>query len=141
MLIFPAEAADSGCAGSFDNGNVKDLAADFVVVFLALLFGELNKSLIRDGFHEAIAQKIQRNAEGTNVLGIRNVLLNLGAGERGVGADRAVVHEIAAFNDLAAVIDRNLRILKLAIGPSTPNAQFTDLAGSSRSAILVARST
>ena len=58
LLVFPSETADAGLAGGFNDGNVEDLATDFVVL-LALVFGEVHESLIRDGFDESIAQNVQ----------------------------------------------------------------------------------
>src|SRR5947207_9682639 len=44
VLIFPAEAADPGLGGSLEDGNVEYLAANLVVVFLALVLSEINRS-------------------------------------------------------------------------------------------------
>src|SRR6202171_2174755 len=68
VLVFPAEAADPGLARSLKDGNGEYLAANLVVVFPALVLGKVNKSLIGGGFHEPLAEDVQRNAEGTNVL-------------------------------------------------------------------------
>ncbi len=54
MLILPTEAADSGLAGGFDHRDIKNLTADFVMAFLALLPGEVEESLIGNGFDETI---------------------------------------------------------------------------------------
>src|SRR5260370_19375661 len=42
LLIFPAEAADGGLAGSFDGGGLQHLAAGLVGGLLALLRGWVN---------------------------------------------------------------------------------------------------
>src|SRR3981189_1444180 len=91
VLGFPAEAAYPGLAGSLEAGSVDDLAANLFVVFLALVLGEINKSLIGDGFHESIAENVQRNAEGTNVLRIWNAFLNFRAGEGPLRANGGIV--------------------------------------------------
>src|SRR5438477_5206821 len=56
MLVLPTEAANGGLAEGLKNGNVEDLAANLFVVFLTLFLGEVHESLIRDGFHKAIAE-------------------------------------------------------------------------------------
>ena len=127
MLIFPAEAADSGLTGGFEDGNVEYLASNLVVVFPALILGEINKSLIGDGFDKSIAENVQRNTEGTNLLRIWNPFLNLRAGEGTVRANGAVVHQSAAFDDFSATSDGDLGVLKLAIGAGMADTQFADL--------------
>src|SRR5258708_28449594 len=138
MLVFPAETADSGLTRRLDDGNIKHLATNLVVTLLALLLGEVDKSLIRDGFHKAVAHKIQRNAEGANFLRIRHSFLNFRAGESGIRADGAVVHERASFDDLRSTSDGDFRILKFAIRATVSHAQFGDLARAPGSRILVA---
>src|SRR5258708_8178774 len=81
VLVLPAEAADPGLAESLEDGNVEHLAANLVVVFPALVLGEVNKSLIGDGLHESITENIKRNSEGTNVLRIWHARLNFRTGE------------------------------------------------------------
>src|SRR5260370_8442102 len=116
MLVFPAETADSGLTRRLDDGNIKHLATNLVVTLLALLLGEVDKSLIRDGFHKAVAHKIQRNAEGANFLRIRHSFLNFRAGESGIRADAAAVHNQASFDDPRSTTHRHFSILKF----STP---------------------
>src|SRR5437660_11999944 len=58
MLVLPTEAANGGLAEGLENGNVEDLTANLFVVFLTLFPGEVQESLIRDGFHKAIAEQI-----------------------------------------------------------------------------------
>src|SRR5260370_382176 len=140
-------AAVDCCAGgsggerlgeSLEDGNVEHVAANLVVVFPALVLGEVNKSLIGDGLHESITENIKRNSEGTNVLRIWNALLNFRAGEGSVRANGAVVHQGAALNDLGTAGDGNLGILELAAGTAVTDTQFRDLAGATGSGILMA---
>src|SRR5260370_27176186 len=98
VLVLPAETAKSGLTRRFDDGNIKRLAANLVVAFLALVLGEVDKSLIGDGFHKAIAEQVHRNAEGANLLGVRDAFLNFSAWEGGIRADGAVVDERATFD-------------------------------------------
>jgi len=56
VLIFPTEAADAHLSGSLHDGDVENLAADFLVRGFALLLGEIEKSLIGDGFDVAVSQ-------------------------------------------------------------------------------------
>ena len=57
LLILPAKTADGGVAWRLHDGNVKDLAANLVMAFVALLFREAHKSLVGHGFHKPIPQK------------------------------------------------------------------------------------
>src|SRR5229473_2348543 len=124
LLIFPAEAADGGLAGSFDDGNVQGLAADLVVVLLALLGGEVNESLIGDSFDKTIAQNIERYAESADCFDVREAFLNFRDGEGSVRTDGAVVHERATFEDLRSTSDGDFRILKFAIRATVSHALF-----------------
>src|SRR5690349_5369334 len=128
LLVFPAETADGGLAGSFNDGNVKHLTADFVMAFVALLFCQIHKRLIGHGFYKAVSQNIGSDSEGANVLRIRHALLNLRRGKRGIGANGAVVYERAALDDLRASSDGNIRIFKLAAGAAMADAQLRNLA-------------
>jgi hypothetical protein len=103
VLIFPAEAADSGMARSFDNGNVENLAANLVSALRALFLGEIYEGLVGESFDEAVAEKIERDAEGANIFGVRGMLLDFGAGERAAGADGAVIDQGTALDDFRAV--------------------------------------
>src|SRR5216684_1282839 len=137
VLVFPAETADSGLTGCFQDGNVEYLAANLVVVLPALVLGEVNKGPIGDSFHEPIAENVQRDAEGTNLLRIWNAFLNLRAGEGRVRADGAVVHQGAVLDDFGAAGDGDLGALKFATGAAVTDAQFRNLAGAAGRGILV----
>ncbi len=110
------------------------------MILLALLLGEIDKSLIGNGLHESIAQKIQRNAEGANLFRVRHALLNFRAGEGAVRADGAVVHQGTAFDNLGSAGDGDFGILKFAVGAAMTSAQFIDLAGAAGGGILMALS-
>src|SRR5260370_27785657 len=110
LLIFPAEAADGGLAGSFDDGNMQGLATDLVVVLLALLGGEVNESLIGDSFDKTVAQNIERYAESAEFFGVWDAVLNFRAGEASVRTDSAVVHKLAPFTDPAPPTHRTLEL-------------------------------
>src|SRR5216684_3984244 len=137
VLVFPAETADAGLTRCFQDGNVEYLAANLVAVFPALVLGEVNKGPIGDSFHESIAENVQRNAEGANILRIWNAFLNLRAGEGRVRADGAVVHQGAVLDDFGAAGDGDLGALKFATGAAVTDAQFRNLAGAAGRGILV----
>src|SRR6266702_3670306 len=137
LLVFPPETADAGLAGGFNDGNVEDLATDFVVL-LALVFGEVHEGLIRDRFHKSIAQKVQRYAECSDRFRIRDALLNFRSGKSGIGADGTIVHERAALDDFRAASDENLRVHELTVGSRMSHPQFGHLAGAAGSGVLVA---
>ena len=138
MLVFPAEASDSGVAWGFDDGDIEDLAANFMTALLALVLGEIDKSLVRNGFDEAVTEKIEGDAEGPNLFAVGNMLLNFGAGEGAAGADGAVVNQGAAFDDFRAVVNGNFRVLKVAVEVTMTYAQFGHLAGAAGDGALVA---
>src|SRR5246127_5186528 len=54
LLVLPPEAPDGGLAGRFNDRNVKDLAANLMVAFVALLFRKVYKSLIRDRLDKSV---------------------------------------------------------------------------------------
>src|SRR5216684_3968214 len=137
LLIFPAEAADGGLAGSFDDGNMQGLATDLVVVLLALLGGEVNESLIGDSFDKTVAQNIERYAESADFFGVWDAFLNFRAGEGSIRTDGAVVHERATFDDLRSASNGDIGIYELAMGAAVAHAKFADLAGAARGGILV----
>src|SRR5260370_3132405 len=138
MLVFPAEAADSGLAWRFDDGNVEDLAANLVVAFLTLFPGKVGESLVRDGFDKSIAEHVQRNAKGGNFHWVRYSFLNLRAGKGGIGTDRPIIHQRTVLDDFRSARDGYLWIHELAVGSTMADAQFRHLAGAAGSGILVA---
>src|SRR5438477_8992717 len=138
MLVLPAEAANGGLARGLENGNVEDLTANLLVVFLTLFPGEVHESLIRDRFHKAIAQEVQRNAECANFLRVRHALLNFRGGEGAVWANGAVVHQCAALDDFRPASNGYIWVYELAVGATMADAQFGDLAGAAGSGILMA---
>src|SRR5260370_2184 len=123
VLVFPAETADSGLTRRFDDGNIKHLATNLVVAFLALVLGEVDKSLIGDGFHKSIAENVEGNAEGANLFRVRNALLNFGAGEGGIRANGAVVDERATFDDFGSTSNGDFAIYELPVRTAVTNAQ------------------
>src|SRR6476646_1127585 len=138
LLIFPAKAAYAGLAGGFDDGNVKSLAANSSVVFLALILREIEESLIGQGFDKPITQNIERDAEGSDFFGIRDVLLDFGTWESAAGTDGSIVDERAVLDDFGAVVDGDFRIPKHAMGIEVADTQFGNLAGAASGGILVA---
>src|SRR5260370_4948746 len=138
MLVFPAEAADSGLAWRFDDGNVEDLAANLVVAFLTLFPGKVGESLVRDGFDKSIAEHVQRNAKGANFLRVRHTFLNFRAGKGGIGTDRSFIHQRTVLYDFRSARVGYLWIDELAVGSTMADAQFRHLAGAAGSGILVA---
>ena len=129
LLVLPAETANAGLARGLEDGNVEDLAADLLLAFLTLLPGEVHESLIRDGFHKAIAQKIQRNAESADFFRVRHAFLDFRAGERAVRTNGAVVHQSAALDDFCSASNWYVWIDELAFGSTMADAQFGNLAG------------
>src|SRR2546428_13773037 len=115
MLVFPAEPPDSRLSGGFDDRNVKHLAADLAVGAHALLPGKVNQSLVGNGFHKAITQKIHREAESTDSLSIGNALLNLRVRESRIRAVGAFIHKGSAGADFCSASDRDVWIMETPI--------------------------
>ena len=129
MLVFPAKATHAHLAGRFYDGNVENLAADFAVRRLALLFCEIDKSLISDGFDVAVTQYAEREAKRADRFGFGNALLDFFVGEGDVGANRAVVNERAAGNGFGSVGDGNFGSPETSVRPIVTDAQFRNLRG------------
>ncbi len=138
MLILPAEAANAGRAGDFDDGNVEGLAADFAMVLLALILREIEEGLVGNSLDKSVAENIHRNAESPDILGVGHVLLDFGCGESTAGADGAVVNKRAAFNDLGTMIDGDFGELKPTLSIIVSDAQFGNLGGAAGGGILMA---
>src|SRR5262249_36597620 len=103
-----------------------------------LLLRELDERLIRERFDESIAEQRYGHADGADRLGVGHTLLDFRTGKRRVGTDGTVIHQRAAGNHLAAVSDRNLRILEVSIAIQVTRANLGDLARSAGNGILVA---
>src|SRR5580704_4204123 len=116
MLIFPAEAAHAHLSRRFHDGDIENLTADFPMRRFALLLGKINEGLIGNGLNEAIAQKIQREAECSDRLGLWNAFLNFLVGKCRIGANGAIIHQRAAGNHLCSVSDWDVRGAKMSIG-------------------------
>ena len=92
-----------------------------------MLLGEIHQGLIGNGLDEAIIQKIQRKAESSDRLCLRNSLLNLVVRKSSIGANRAIVHERTASDHFGSVSDRDVGSDKPSVRSLVANAQFRDL--------------
>src|SRR6202166_4398973 len=138
MLIFPAEAAHAHLSRRFHNGHIENLAADFPMRRFALLFGKINERLIGNGLNEAIAQKIQRQPECADRLGLWNAFLNFLVRKRPIGANGAIIHQRAASNDLCSVSDWDVGSAKAPVRSLMTDPQFRPLRRCARHWTLVA---
>src|ERR1700736_1291945 len=138
MLIFPAEAAHAHLSGRFHDGNIENLTADFSMRRFALLLGKINERLIGNGFNEAIAQEIQREAECADRLGLWNAFLNFLVGKRRIGTNGAIIHQRPAGNDLCSVADWDVGSAKASVRPPMTDPQFRHLRRSAGHGTLVA---
>src|SRR5437868_855482 len=102
MLVLPAEAANAGVSGSLDDGHVNNLPADFAVGLLALFASQFDQGSIGHRFYKTVSQDTQRHPRSANVLAVGHVLLDFCGWESGARADRAIVHQGAAGNDLGS---------------------------------------
>src|ERR1700719_842564 len=138
MLIFPAEASHAHLSRRFHDGNIENLTADFPMRRFALLLGKIDEGLIGNGLKEAIAQKIQREAECADRLGLRDAFLNFLVGKRRIGANGAIIHQGAAGNHLCSVSDGDVWSAKVTGRALVDDAQFRYLRRSAGHGILVA---
>src|ERR1700680_1962820 len=117
MLIFPAEAAHAHLSRRFHDRHIENLTADFPMRRFTLLLGKINEGLIGDSLNEAIAQKIQREAECANRLGLWNTFLNFLVRKRRIGTNGAIIHQRAAGNYLCSVSDWDVGGAKAPVRP------------------------
>jgi hypothetical protein len=59
MLIFPAEAADPGLSGSFEDRNLNGLALNHASAGTRLIARNIQQRLVVDRFGEAISQSVE----------------------------------------------------------------------------------
>src|SRR5438128_1112261 len=137
MLIFPAEPPDTGLSGGLDDRNTNRLAADLAVCAPTLLTSQVEQSLVRDRFHEAIPQQVQGEARRPDPFAFGRPLLNLRIREGRVGADGTIVDQRAAGNDFGATGNRDVRVTKASVRSQMPDAQFRELGRATRCRILV----
>jgi hypothetical protein len=88
---------------------------------LALLLGEIDESLLRERFDEAIPQEAQRQAKCTDRLCLRNPLLNLVVLKGSVGTNSAIIYERPAGDYLGPVSNRDFRIAEVSLWPLMPD--------------------
>jgi len=81
------------------------LSTDFSVRGLALLPADLQKGLIGDRFHVAVAQCAGSEAGGAHRFSCRHVFLDF-------RADGAIVYQRSVLDQFSAMINRDLGILK-----------------------------
>ena len=138
MLILPAEPADTGLRGSFDNRDVDHDAADTIVGASALVSSQVNEGLVRHRLYKAVPQKVHGDAVRPDRFAVWYTFLNLDSGEGSTGANRPIVHQCSAGNDLRTVSNWNARILKAVVRAEMSDPQFDYLAGTSGYRVLVA---
>src|SRR6202047_5619246 len=127
MLIFPAEAAHAHLSRRFHDGDIENLTANFPMRRFALLLGKINEGLIGNGLNEAIAQKIQRETECPDCLGLWNAFLNFLVGKRRIGANGSIIHQRAAGNHLCSVSDWDVGSEKVSVPSLMTDPQFRHL--------------
>src|ERR1700731_3923605 len=138
MLIFPAEAAHAHLSRRFHDGDIENLTADFPMRRFALLLGKINERLIGNGLNEAIAQKIQRQPERADRLGLGNAFLNFFVGKRRTRANGAIIYQRAASNHLCSVGDWDFGSAKAPARPVMADPQFRYLRRAAGPGTLVA---
>ena len=129
-MVLPAEPANAGLSGSLDDGHVNNLPADFAVGLLALFASQFDQGSIGHRFYKSVSQDAQRYSLGADVLAVGHVLLDFCGRESGARANRAIIHQGAAGNDLCSMGDREVRVMKKMVWPLMAYAQLRNLAGS-----------
>jgi hypothetical protein len=56
VLVLPAEPANAGLSGSFDNRYVNNLPADFAVGLLALFLSQFDQGFVGNRLYETVSQ-------------------------------------------------------------------------------------
>lgn len=138
VLIFPAEARDTSLARRFEYGDLNHLAADGAICVFALLVGDVHDGGAGDGFDEAVAERVERSAQGADVSMIRHVLLDFVLREGGTGANGAVVDERTICNGDRSVANGDIWIGEITPGINVADAEFGGLADSANSRALMA---
>jgi hypothetical protein len=122
VLVFPSETTDAVAAFAIGDDHFERLPADHSVRCFALFFANVEQGFVSDSFNISVTERVRSESRGAYRLTSRYVLLNL-------GANGAVIHEVAIPDDFSSMIDRDLRILKLAMGIEMSHPYFGDLAG------------
>src|SRR5579862_1757032 len=130
MLVFPSETPDASLPWGFNNRDVDNHAADAVVRASALVGSQVDQRLVRYRFYKTVSQEVQRKASGADRLRIGHTLLNFSIGKGRTRADRTIVHQCAAGNDLGATSNGNVWILKPMVGAQMSHAQLSHLTAS-----------
>ena len=138
MLILPAEPANSGFPGHLKNRNIERLSADTVLCRLALLFGDAEQGVVGHGFHESVAQQVDRKPGGSDVLAVGHPLLKLDIWKGCIAADGAVVHQGSASDDGLPAVDRDGWVFELPVRSAMPHPKLSHLAYATRCRILMA---
>lgn len=123
MLVFPTKTPDAVWSLALRYGHLYGLTAYFLMRGFALLPTNLQKCLIGDRFHVAIAQRARDKAHGTHRFGLWNVLLDF-------RTDGAVVYQGSILDHFSAMIDGDFGVLKQTVCIDVSDPQFGDLAGS-----------
>ncbi len=131
VLIFPAEAADSRLAWSFQDGNLDGLSLNYAAAGVRLVGGNIQQRLIVHRLDETVSQGVEDSPERANVLGIRHVLLRLRTGG-------AIVDEGPAGDSARAIIDQNGRIRKISIRILVAYPDLRNLARATSDRVLMA---
>jgi hypothetical protein len=122
VLIFPPEPAYAHFPGGFYDWDLENLSADFPMGRFALLLGEIDESLIRERFNEAIPQEAQRKAKCTDRLCVWDSLLNLVVLKGSIGTNSAIIYQRPAGDYLGPVSNRDFRVAEVSLWPLMPNA-------------------
>ena len=138
MLILPAEAPDARLPQGFENRNARRLAVNPPSRGPPLLASQSQERRVRHRLHQAVSQQVEGEPGRADRLRVGHPLLNLGVGERGVGADGAVVDEGAVGDDDGAARDRDVRVAEPAVGAEVADPQLADLARPAGDGVLVA---
>src|SRR5262249_16692448 len=137
MLVLPAKAADTCLTWRFHDGNAQHLAANLSVTRLTLLAGEIDERLIRHRFDEAVAHQIQGDSCRADLCGGGHAFVDLCGGESPARADRAVIDQRPAGDDLGASGNRDLGIAEAAVRAAVANSELRDLARAAGRRVLM----
>jgi len=84
VFVFPTKTADPETAARLQYRYCDDLAGNPAKALKKLLSGECGERIAVCGFDEAIAERIERGAQGLNIRAIQDAFL-----DRGI--DRAII--------------------------------------------------
>ena len=152
VLVLPTKAPNAVRALALGNEHFHGLTADLPVRRTTLFSADLQQGLIGYRFHIAVTQSVGRRPGGGGSLDSlaasdeqpfsavnSNSHLSLEGPLQGTNC--AVVYQCAIPNYFCAMVDRDLRVLKLAVRVEVAHAQLGNLARSPADRGLVTLST